>query len=87
MKRLILLVIGIAALSAVAAATPVDDMVKQGFVCEAGSRGEIVCKKDGSPSKICNAEGSCFRIVAIDAVDKKLTTGSVAGHGYSNTEY
>ncbi len=89
MKRIIAFALGMSALTAVASSTPVDEMIKQGFSCEQGSRGEVVCKKAGSPSKVCNTEGSCFRIVYDNMVttDSKLTTGSVIGHGYSNTEY
>jgi hypothetical protein len=89
MKRLLVFVLGMSALTAVASSTPVDEMIKQGFSCDQGSRGDVVCKKAGSPSKVCNTEGSCFRIVyeSSAAVDKKMITGSVIGHGYSNTEY
>ena len=63
-------------------ATPVDDMVKQGFACEPGTRGEVVCRKEGAPSKVCNAEGSCFRIVR--EVGKPsadgMTTASIDGN-------
>jgi hypothetical protein len=77
----------------IAGATPVDEMVKQGFGCQAGTRGEVVCRKDGAPTKICNAEGSCFRIVYEGSAltNDQMKTGSVSNNHQiiknANTEY
>jgi hypothetical protein len=46
-----------------AQATPVDDMVKQGFSCDPGLQGEVICRKDGAASKNCDTEGSCYVIM------------------------
>jgi hypothetical protein len=89
MKTTLMISAALLAFSAAAQATPVDEMVKQGFACEPGVRGEVVCRKDGAPSKICNVEGSCFRIVYDGGLglDTKTMTGSVAGHGLDSSEY
>ena len=89
MKTILMISTALLASGAQAQATPVDDMVKQGFACAPGTRGEVVCRKEGAPSKICNMEGSCFRIVYDGGMptDTKIITGSISGHGYSNTEY
>jgi hypothetical protein len=81
MKTKLLISAALLAFSAAAQATPVDEMIKQGFACEPGTRGEVVCRKDGEKSKICNAEGSCFRIVYENGVLNKdsISTGSVQG--------
>jgi hypothetical protein len=81
------------ACTSIAGATPVDEMVKQGFGCQAGTRGEVVCRKDGAPSKICNVEGSCFRIVYEGSalLNDQMKTGSVSNNHLkiknANTEY
>ena len=81
MKATIMLTAALLSLSASAYATPVDDMVKQGFACEPGTRGEVVCHKDGAATKICNIEGSCFRIVYENGMLNKdgISTGSIYG--------
>lgn len=63
-------------------ANPVDDMIKQGFACSKSVSGEVICKKDGAPSKICNDNGSCFRIVYDGglSVSDSIKTSSI-GHG------
>ncbi len=89
MKKITIIALALLGSSPTAWATPVEDMVKQGFACDAGSRGEVVCSKDGAPTKICNVEGSCFRIIRIDAAaaDTAVKTGSLRGAAFSNTEY
>lgn len=81
MKTTLMISAALLAFSAAAQATPVDEMVKQGFACDPGTRGEVVCRRDGAPSKICNAEGSCFRIVyeggKLDS--DNISTGSIHG--------
>ena len=81
MKATLMIAAALLSLSASAYATPVDDMVEQGFACDPGMRGEVVCRKDGAPSKICNVEGSCFRIVYENGKLNKdnISTGSVYG--------
>jgi hypothetical protein len=81
MKTMLIISAALLAFSTSVRATPVDDMVKQGFACEPGTRGEVVCRKDGAPSKICNAEGSCFRIVYENGMLNKdsISTGSIYG--------
>jgi hypothetical protein len=81
MKMILMISAALTGFSAAAMATPVDEMVKQGFACEPGARGEVVCRKDGAPSKICNAEGSCFRIVYENGqmMPDSVKTGSVSG--------
>jgi hypothetical protein len=76
-----LLISALLAFSTAAQATPVDEMVKQGFACDPGTRGEVICRKDGAPSKICNAEGPCFRIVYENGSlnTDSVSTGSVHG--------
>jgi hypothetical protein len=56
-------------------------MIKQGFACDPGTRGEVICRKDGAPSKVCNTEGSCFRIVYENGMLNKdtISTGSIYG--------
>jgi hypothetical protein len=75
MKTMLMISAALFAFSAAAQASPVDEMVKKGFACDPGTRGEVVCRKDGAPSKVCNAEGSCFRIVYENG---KLNTDSVS---------
>jgi hypothetical protein len=81
MKTILMISAAILAFSAAAQATPVDEMVSQGFACEPGTRGEVVCRKNGAPSKICNVEGSCFRIVYENGVlnSDSISTGSIYG--------
>jgi hypothetical protein len=81
MKMMLMISAALVALSASAHSTPVGEMVKQGFACEPGTRGEVVCRKDGAPSKICNVEGSCFRIVHENGMLNKdsISTGSIYG--------
>jgi hypothetical protein len=81
MKTILMISAAILAFSAAAQATPVDEMVSQGFACEPGTRGEVVCRKDGAPSKVCNAEGSCFRIVYENGMlnSDSISTGSING--------
>ncbi len=81
MKTILMVSAALLAFSTAAQATPVDEMVKQGFACEPGTRGEVVCHKDGAPSKICNEEGSCFRIVYENGKlnTDSLSTGSIHG--------
>ena len=81
MKTILAISSAILAFSTAAGATPVDDMVKQGFACDPGTRGEVICRKDGAPSKICNSEGSCFRIVYENGMLNKdtISTGSIYG--------
>jgi hypothetical protein len=81
MKTKLLICAAFLAFSAAAQATPVDEMIKQGFACDPGTRGEVVCHKDGAPSKICNAEGSCFKIVYENGALNKdsISTGSILG--------
>ena len=88
MKTIIICALAMLGSGTSAWSTPVEDMVKQGFACEAGARGEVICAKDGAPTKICNTQGNCFRIIRIDALSDSLTkTGSIRGSVYSNTEY
>lgn len=85
----------ICACASIAGATPVDDMQKQGFVCESNKHGKVICAKDGAPTKICDAAGSCFRIVYQGTAleNDQMMTGSVTGFGNrgglknANTEY
>lgn len=81
MKTILMISTALMAFSATAFATPVDEMVKQGFACDPGERGEVVCRKDGAASKICNAEGSCFRIVYENGAlnNDRISTGSIYG--------
>jgi hypothetical protein len=81
MKPILMISAALLAFSASAYATPVDEMVKKGFACEPGMRGEVVCRKDGAPSKICNVEGSCFRIVYENGMPNtdSVSTGSIYG--------
>jgi hypothetical protein len=58
-----LIAAGVLLTASSAYATPVEEMVAQGFTCDAATETQVVCRKDGRPSKICNIEGSCFRIV------------------------
>ncbi len=89
MKKITIIALSLLGSATSAWSTPVEDMVKQGFACDSGSRGEVVCSKDGAPTKICNAEGNCFRIIRIDAAaaDTGVKTGSLRGPAYANTEY
>jgi hypothetical protein len=94
MKTIFMISAAILAFSAAAQATPVDEMVKQGFACDPGVRGEVVCRKDGAASKICNAQGSCFRIVHENGALNKdsISTGSIQGgirpaHSADPSEY
>ena len=81
MKTTLMISAALLAVSAAAQASPVDEMVKQGFACDPGTRGEVICHKDGAPSKICNDEGSCFRIVYENGVLDRdaISTGSIYG--------
>jgi hypothetical protein len=81
MKTTLMISAALLAFSTAAQATPVDEMVSQGFACEPGTRGEVVCRKNGAPSKICNVEGSCFRIVYENGVlnSDSISTGSIYG--------
>ncbi len=88
MKKIIIFALAMLGSSTAAWSTPVEDMVRQGFACDAGSRGEVICSKDGAPTKICNTEGSCFRIIRIEASSEPvIKTGSIRGPGDTNTEY
>jgi hypothetical protein len=58
-----LLAAGVLLTTTSAYATPVEEMVAEGFACDAATETQVICRKDGRPSKICNLEGSCFRIV------------------------
>jgi hypothetical protein len=81
MKTILMMSAALLAFGAAAQATPVDEMVKQGFGCEPGTRGEVICRKDGAPSKICNTDGSCFRIVYENGMLNRdaISTGSIYG--------
>ncbi len=81
MKTILLISAALLAFSTTAQASPVDEMVKQGFACDPGTRGEVICRKDGAPSKICDAEGSCFRIVYEKGMQDRdaISTGSIYG--------
>ena len=81
MKTKLIVSAALLAFSTAAQATPVDEMVKQGFACDPGTRAEVICHKDGAPSKICNVEGSCFRIVYEKGMLDKdnISTGSIYG--------
>jgi hypothetical protein len=81
MKTTFMISCTLLAFGSAAQATPVDEMVSQGFTCEPGVRGEVVCSKDGAPSKICNAQGSCFRIVHENGALNRdnISTGSIQG--------
>jgi hypothetical protein len=63
-------------------ATPVEEMVAQGFACNAATETQVICRKDGQPSKICNSEGSCFRIVYETGMKPTdpIKTGSILGY-------
>jgi hypothetical protein len=63
-------------------ATPVEEMVTAGFSCDAATETQIICRKDGQPSKICNTEGSCFRIVYEAWMTRAdpINTGSIVGY-------
>lgn len=94
MKTILMISTATLAFSAPAFATPVDEMIKRGFSCDPGTRGELVCRKDGAPSKICNVEGSCFRIVYESGKlnNDNISTGSIYGgirrtHSDEITEY
>ena len=81
MKPILLISSALLACSAAAYATPVDEMVKQGFACDTGGHGQVVCRKGGAPSKVCNAEGSCFRIVYDGGALNRdgISTGGING--------
>ena len=81
MKTTLMTSAALLAFSTAAQATPVDEMVSKGFACDPGTRGEVVCRKPGAPSKICNAEGSCFRIVYDGGLlnSDSISTGSIYG--------
>lgn len=75
-----LLAAGVLLTATSAYATPVEDMVAQGFACDAATETQVICRKDGLPSKICNTEGSCFRIVYEAGMKRTdpIKTGSVS---------
>jgi hypothetical protein len=68
--------------SAAANATPVEEMVAQGFSCSSATETHVICRKDGQPSKICNTEGSCFRIIYEAGITRAdpIKTGSILGY-------
>jgi hypothetical protein len=74
-----LLVVGVLLTATSAYATPVEEMVAQGFACDAATETQVICRKDGKPSKICNTEGSCFRIVYEAGIKRAdpINTGSI----------
>jgi hypothetical protein len=63
-------------------ATPVEEMVAQGFACDAATETQVICRKEGQASKICNTEGSCFRIVYEAGMKRTdpIKTGSILGY-------
>ncbi len=65
-----------------ASATPVEEMVAQGFACNPASETQVICRKQGQPSKICNSEGSCFRIIYEAGLTRTdpVKTGSVTDY-------
>ena len=88
MKKITIFALAMLGSGTAAWSTPVEDMIKQGFACDAGTHSEVICTKDGAPTKICNTEGSCFRIIRIEASsDSSIKTGSLRGADNSNTEY
>ena len=68
--------------STAAFATPVEQMVARGFTCNAENETHVMCRKDGEPSKICDAQGSCFRIIYESGLKRTdpVATGSVTGY-------
>jgi hypothetical protein len=63
-------------------ATPVEDMIARGFACDTASETQLICRKHGQPTKLCNSEGSCFRIIyeaGLTRADPRKT-GSVADY-------
>jgi hypothetical protein len=63
-------------------ATPVEQMVADGFDCGAATETQVICRKDGRPSKICNIEGSCFRIIYEGGLTRPdpVKTGSISSY-------
>lgn len=74
-----LLILSALVTSTAAFATPVEQMVAQGFTCDPASETQVICRKKGQPSKICNTEGSCFRIIYEAGMKRTdpIRTGSV----------
>lgn len=76
-----LLIASVLVTATAASANPVEEMTAQGFACNPAGKAQVICRKDGAPTKVCNSEGSCFRIVYENGKlsSDNISTGSIYG--------